>query len=134
MSGIEVAGLVLGGFPILLNMLDYYKTCFQPLEEWWKFRREFVAFIDDISQQKMLFEQNLEALLAPIIDTDEEMTRLLQKPTPEAWKQRSLNDALVLRLSVHHERYFRLMERMLETIQKLYKLLGIQSGQVCTTV
>lgn len=68
MSGIEVAGLVLAAFPIILNCLDYYREGFEPLEEWWEFRTSFLAFIDDVSHQMMIFNGDMGKLLDPVIE------------------------------------------------------------------
>lgn len=78
MSGIEIVGLVLGSFPILLNCLDYYRKGFEPLEEWWNFRTRFIAFIDDISHQMMRYNENMIRLLDPIISDNYSLTALVQ--------------------------------------------------------
>lgn len=78
MSGIEVAGLVLGSFPIILNCLDYYREGFEPLEEWWNFRTHFVAFIDDIRHQMMKYNENMIRLLDPIVANSDSLTTLVR--------------------------------------------------------
>ncbi|PVH79284.1 hypothetical protein DL98DRAFT_420730 [Cadophora sp. DSE1049] len=48
MSGIEIASLVLGGFPLLISTAEYYREGFEPLAKWYKFRSQFIAFIDTV--------------------------------------------------------------------------------------
>ncbi|RYP43609.1 hypothetical protein DL770_011551 [Monosporascus sp. CRB-9-2] len=100
MSGIEVAGLVLGGFPILLNCLDYYRKGFEPLEEWWNFRTRFIEFIDNIRHQEMRYNENMYRLLDPIIPDVESLTRMINLPSSDPrWKSGSIQVALEKRLA-----------------------------------
>lgn len=126
MSGFEIAGLVLGGFPILLNILDYYERSFAPLDEWWHFRRHFVQFVDDISQQQMLFQQNLALLLDPVIDDNETFTSLLNDPGATAWEAANLSEILGKRLGLHRTRFLRVLTDMDKLMIKLRKLLGVK--------
>lgn len=41
MSGIKVAGLILGAFPVVISALEGYRKAFKPLKSWWKFQRTF---------------------------------------------------------------------------------------------
>ncbi|KAL2672620.1 hypothetical protein Neosp_013333 [[Neocosmospora] mangrovei] len=102
MSGIEVAGLVLGGFPILLNCLDYYRKGFEPLEEWFSFRTHFIAFVDNIRHQMMRYNENMIRLLDPIVGDSENLAKLIT----------------------------RIVDRMQEVMLDLNKLLQIEDGQV----
>lgn len=45
MSGFEIAGVVLGAFPIVMSGLERYRKAFEPLKSWWKFQRTFEVFI-----------------------------------------------------------------------------------------
>ena len=131
MSGIEVAGLVLGGFPILLNCLDYYREGFEPLEEWWNFRTRFIAFVDDIRHQMMRYHQNLTLLLDPIVSDNTSLAALIGNPTDPRWKDGSLDKALKRRIASELDRFLRIIHRMHDTMEGLYRLLQIEDGQVC---
>ena len=130
MSGIEIAGLVLGSFPIILNCLDYYRTGFEPLEEWWSFRTHFIAFVDDINHQMMRYNGNMERLLDPVIVDNDSFTSLVQNANDPRWTDGSLTDLLKQRLSSELERFLRIIKRMEEEIGSLKKLLGIKDGKV----
>lgn len=41
MSGIEIAGLVLGAFPVVIEALESYRNAFTALKNWWEFQRTF---------------------------------------------------------------------------------------------
>lgn len=131
MSGIEVAGLVLGAFPILLNCLDYYRKGFEPLEEWFSFRTHFIAFVDNIRHQMMRYNKNMIQLLDPIISDNESLVRLVRDPTDSRWHDHSLDSLLEQSLSSELDRFFRIVGRMHEVMLDLNKLLQIEDGQVC---
>ncbi|KAI1502965.1 hypothetical protein F5X99DRAFT_407522 [Biscogniauxia marginata] len=130
MSGIEVAGLVLGGFPILLNCLDYYREGFEPLEEWWNFRTQFLAFVDDIRHQMMRYNENMIRLLDPIVTDNESLAKLVEDPTDPRWKDGSLDGPLEQRLFSELDRFLRIIDRMHEVVVGLENLLQIKDGQV----
>ncbi len=130
MSGIEIAGLVLGSFPILLNCLDYYREGFEPLEEWWSFRTSFIAFIDDIRHQMMRYHGNMTRLLDPIVTDNESLTTLVGDAKDPRWSDGSLTRPLEQRLASEHGRFLRIVQRMEEEIKGLRKLLGIKNGEV----
>lgn len=132
MSGVEIAGLVLGSFPIMLNCLDYYRQGFEPLEEWWNFREHFVAFVDDIRHQMMRYNENMVRLLDPIVVKSDSLAALVRNANDPRWTDGSLTHPLEQRLASEHGRFLRIIQRMEEEIRDLKKLLGIRDGNVRT--
>ena len=131
MSGIEVAGLVLGAFPIILSCLDYYREGFEPLEEWWNFRTHFIAFIDDIRHQMMIYHLSITLLLDPIITDPCSLNALIEDATDPRWSNGSLSEILKQRLvATELERFLRIVQRMEKEIRGLKNLLGIKDGNV----
>lgn len=130
MSGIEVAGLILGSFPIILNCLDYYREGFEPLEEWWCFRTHFIAFVDDINHQMMRYNGNMTRLLDPIAVDNDSLTTLVRDARDPRWTDGSLTPLLKQRLASELGRFLRIIQRMEEEIRGLKRLLGIKDGDV----
>lgn len=60
MSGLEMAGVVLGGFPIVLEASPAIKEQWQ---NWSRFQPSFRKFIIDISEQELLYQRILTDLL-----------------------------------------------------------------------
>lgn len=79
-TGVETAGLVLAIFPLLVSALEHYQEGFERLSDWWKFRTEFIGFVHVIGRQAILFDENLEELLSPLIISDAEMDALCAIP------------------------------------------------------
>ena len=130
MSGIEVAGLVLGAFPILLKCLDNYREGLEPLDNWWNFRTDFIAFVDDIKHQMMKYNENIVRLLAPIIADDNSLTALVRNAKDPRWHDGSLSVPLEQRLASEHMRVLRIIARMDRVMEGLKKLLRIEDTKV----
>ncbi|KAK4041662.1 hypothetical protein C8A01DRAFT_45203 [Parachaetomium inaequale] len=131
MSGFEVAGIVLGGFPLLLYCLDHYREGFEPLEEWWNFRTHFIGFVDDIRHQMMRYNENLVRLLDPIIADTDDIASLIRDTSLEdkRWHDGSLEGPLTQRLASEYDRFLRILGRMQELMADLERLLQIDNGK-----
>ncbi|KAI9368517.1 hypothetical protein BJX61DRAFT_546444 [Aspergillus egyptiacus] len=129
-TGIEIAGLVLGAFPIILNCLDYYREGMEPLEEWWSFRTHFIEFVDSIKHQMMKYHENMARLLDPIITDNDVLAALIRDPTDPRWTDGSLDDPLERRLASECDRFFRIVERMEKVVKDLKHLLQIDGDRL----
>lgn len=132
-TGVETAGLVLAVFPLLVSALEHYQEGFERLSDWWKFRTEFLGFMHVIGRQAILFDENLEELLSPIITSDAEMDTLLRDPTGPFWRRAELEEKLRERLPKSYESYRNTIDDMKETMDALQKKLGIQNGKLTWT-
>lgn len=99
MSGIEVAGLVLGGFPILISALEKWKDGAQVLQDWWQIKREYRRCVHDIEYQSLSFERNLEECLLPLITDGDQLAILIADAGGDSWKAPELEERLKKRLS-----------------------------------
>ena len=129
-TGVETAGLVLAVFPLLTSALEHYREGFEPLKDWWMFQTEFSAFIHLIGEQALLFDENLEELLSPIISSDAEMAGLLQNPMGSGWRDPQLEIKLRARLPKSFDIYQRMILEMKACLDKLQKKLAMQEGKV----
>jgi hypothetical protein len=126
----EVAGLILGGFPLVISALEHYRDGFEPLQEWWEFEREFSNFIEDLGTQQVRFENNLEKLLAPFVTSDAQMYLLLNEGHPESWQDARLQREMRDRLGKSYEWYCAVCRKMRIALDDLERRLGISAGQV----
>ncbi len=132
LTGIEIAGLVLASFPIIISAIENYENGFRPLKEWIRFRGEFATFLSDMIRQKIFFRQNMEDLLSPIVGSDFDMSQLLDDPAGKAWQDAELARKLQLRLpgKYEYECYTTTVGYILERLEKLKAKLKIEGGQV----
>ncbi|KAI9853577.1 MAG: hypothetical protein M1813_002057 [Trichoglossum hirsutum] len=129
-TGCEVAGLVLAGFPIVIAYLKHYQEGFSTLQDWWKFRTEFVAFRHEISCQSLLFVENLEHLLSPIVDSDVEMDGLVNNPNSPLWHDPDMEQRLQKRLPKSYETYRDTIDDIQRTMDELKRTLNIKGDEV----
>jgi hypothetical protein len=130
MSGLEIVGVVLGSFPILLNVLDYYRQSSQPLQDFVHFRTRLLAFTDKVRHQRMLYRQNMTELLRPTITRAEGRNSLVDDFNDPRWSDGSLEKLLSDRLEGEEDRFIRIVKDMADTLNELKRLLGIQEGRV----
>lgn len=132
-TGVETAGLVLAIFPLLVSALEHYEEGFERFSDWWKFRTEFLGLMHAIGRQAILFDENLEELLSPIISSDAEMDTLLRDPTGPFWRRAELEEKLRDRLPKSYPSYRNTIDDMKATMDVLQKKLGIQNGRLTWT-
>ncbi|KAL9633193.1 MAG: hypothetical protein Q9164_004845 [Protoblastenia rupestris] len=130
-SGIEIAGVILATFPLLISGIEHYENGFQPIKEWIRFRGEFATFMNALIRQKIFFRQNIEDLLSPIISSEYEMSLMLDHPGGSAWSDNELNDKLRRRLpgKYEYESYTTTVSYILETLEKLKAKLKVSDDQ-----
>lgn len=133
MSGLEVTGLILGAYPLVLDALDTYRDAWRKLAEWWDFQRTFEDFIDDVGIQRLIFEDNLEKLLAPFVESDRQMGSLLSDAYGNEWRNPRLEAGLKERLGRSYPMYMSLVKKINETLDDLGNLLGLHNGKVKLT-
>ncbi|KAK0102753.1 hypothetical protein ONS95_006351 [Cadophora gregata] len=130
MSGIEIAGLVLGSFPLLISAAEHYKKGFEPLEKWYKFRTQFITFIDAVDIQKQLFNLALECFLRSIDIEEDELERCMGDGGYEGWRRPELSERLATRLGPSLGVFKSTIQTMNGLVHDLEVILGIKNGQV----
>ena len=130
-TGVETAGLVLAAFPLIISALEHYQEGFETLQDWWRFRSEFVAFTHSIGIQSVMFMENLEELLRPVVASDLEMTSLLDDPGGAMWNHPSIERRLMERLPKSYDIYRFAIDDINLVLEKLKAKLGIKDNQVC---
>lgn len=95
MSGFEIVGVVLGGFPLLVSAAEHYGEGFEPLKKWWRFRTDFIDFIDTVDIQKQAFDLFLEHFLVAAEVPFEEIQHLLTDPDYKGWGNEAISRSMV---------------------------------------
>ncbi|TVY53885.1 hypothetical protein LCER1_G004426 [Lachnellula cervina] len=128
MSGIEVAGLVLGAFPLMISALEHFRETAEVLEGWWKIKCEYRKCMRNLKYHKLAFEENLEELLLPLVADEDKLQLLLKEPGGPAWKDQELEDTLRERMPKTYSSYSDTIEMMLETVEELDDALGMNKA------
>jgi hypothetical protein len=132
LTGIELAGIILSVFPLVISGFEHYENGFQQIKEWIRFKGDFTRFLNALCRQRIFFRQNIEELLAPIVASEYEMSQLLDNPGGQDWADPQLNEKLKKRLSgtYEYECYTATVVSILELVGKLKNKLKIVDGQV----
>ncbi|RSL58907.1 hypothetical protein CEP53_006007 [Fusarium sp. AF-6] len=132
MSGFEIAGIVLGGFPILIEAAQPLSRYFQGAERWWHFKRDFMTLISTIEDESIAYSQNLELLLTPV-DIDLEVKASLQEDSgSRLWYDPEIQAKLRGRIKIQYMSWFlRQLIEMRETLSEILGMLPIKkNGEV----
>ena len=132
LTGIELAGLVLAIFPLVISGLEHYEEGMQPVKEWIRFRAEFLSFMNALGRQKIFFRQNIEDLLSSVVSSEYEMACMLDNPQSHRWQDANLEAKLKLRLSgrYEYEAFMNTATAIRDTLNKLVERLKITPGDV----
>lgn len=139
MSGIEVAGLVLGGFPLLISVLEHYRQGWETLEDWFEIKTQYKKSRQDIDTQQAIFEDNLERLLGTLVRNDDHLKALLAEPGGDQWRDVALDEGLRARLPRSYDVYLRTVSEINSIMDGLKHQLGdglvsFQSKVACEIV
>lgn len=80
MSGLEVAGLALAAFPLLISALGHYQDLAVKAKIFWKIRKEHTKWMHELRICKLAFERNLQFLLLPLVADGDVIDKLLGDP------------------------------------------------------
>ncbi len=125
MSGIEIVGLLLGAFPLLISALEHYRQSAEVLDDWWEIKTEYKKCKDEIKLQEINFEGNLERLLLPLIVDDDEIAALIAEPGGVKWKDPALEERLKGRLPKSYDLFLDTIYDIKGTVDGLKDELGV---------
>ena len=128
MSGIEVAGLVLGALPLVISFLEHVRGASQRVGMLAHFESENKKSLNDVEDEQLLFRLQLKKLLLPLVRDDvletTELEELMVDPGADGWKNQDVHKALRLRLGEAHDRYHGILVDMHQQTCKLLIALG----------
>ncbi|KAH7133792.1 hypothetical protein EDB81DRAFT_904068 [Dactylonectria macrodidyma] len=130
MSGFEVAGVVLGAFPIAITAVEQYRDVAKRLNLFYAVRPEYKRCRDQLAYYQILFKTHLRQLLLPLVVDDDKIEELLADPGGSGWKKKPLDDLLQKRMKDAYETYFEFVKEMGTIMCELNKELALDSEDV----
>ncbi|KAK4212993.1 hypothetical protein QBC37DRAFT_464729 [Rhypophila decipiens] len=130
MSGFEIAGVVLGAFPIALHLLDDYRKLAVRANLWRKIKLEHAKCRNDVEFQRVALSSNLRQLILPLLVDDNKANRLLLEPGGESWKDPAIDGLLRDRLGHTYDLYLDYIRGMGDVMVELNKELCMDSTAV----
>ncbi|GAB1313197.1 Prion-inhibition and propagation HeLo domain-containing protein [Madurella fahalii] len=134
MSGVEVAGLVLGAFPVAIWALEQYRDVARMMGFWYEIRLEYQRSSNELKFHRLSFVRNLKRLLLPLVPDDAQLQRLISDPRGSAWNDPEIQKGLEARLQDSYGLYLEILAEMQRVMQELNKELAVDSDAVQTNV
>lgn len=130
MSGVEVAGLVLGALPLLLAGLQFYAEGIAVTKRYWKYREEVNSLLNDLKAENAVYQNSIETLLLGVVDA-KDVTEFLANPGGDLWKAASFERRLKQRLGTSYDPYLTTVLKLQRSAEKFNERLKLgDSGQV----
>ncbi|KAH7092033.1 hypothetical protein FB567DRAFT_420710, partial [Paraphoma chrysanthemicola] len=125
MSGVEIAGLVLGALPLLIHALENYHASLDILKDWHTVQRAYRHSLRTLGIQKVLFEGNVERFLLPLVVDDDELRVLMANPAGKGWENPELEKRLQQRLPESYHLFIDTIVNINRIVEALKKELGV---------
>lgn len=127
MSGFEIAGAVLGAFPIFCDAAKNARGVFQKSKSWWFFEKTFTNFIADLETQEVAYSQVLRRLLGSLKISRFDYDTLLRNPASGPWNRPDIQKELrSYMLDAESQWFTRKLCGMKQAFEDLHKLLPPQ--------
>ncbi|KZM21838.1 uncharacterized protein EKO05_0003128 [Ascochyta rabiei] len=105
MSGIEIAGLVLGCLPLLIQGIESYNEGLDPIKSFMRWDKELPQCIRKLRNQHVHYSQTIRILLEPIT-ADVELAEMMTDPgSSQLWKDKDMAMKLQDRLQESYHAY-----------------------------
>ncbi|RDW57644.1 hypothetical protein BP6252_13726 [Coleophoma cylindrospora] len=124
MSGVEVAGLLLGAIPIALEAYDRSERAFSAFDVYRHYPKELKKLEAKLGAQKTVFRNNCINLLSTISDDRSRVYAMLSEPSHSGWQDQDIHHALASRSNALDESFTscqRTMEQIHEALQSIGK-------------
>jgi hypothetical protein len=122
MSGLEVAGVVLGALPLVISALEHYVNGLNTAKRFWLYKREMQSMMQLVKTERSLFENTIEHLLTGIVKA-ERMTEV--RSGGHFWQDGDVELGLKNRLSYSYEIYHDNVRGMEASLQAIMRKLGL---------
>jgi len=123
MSGLEVAGVVLGTFPLLLSGIEHWRDVAKVGGFYRGIRKEYTKCRRDIQYHEILYKNSLRELFLPLIPDAEKVAKLIADPGGPRWGDMALQERLEGRLHDSYQLYQDTVTEMNEITEELKKEL-----------
>lgn len=125
----EIAGIVLGAFPIAVTALDKYRDVAKMWGFWWEIRAEYQKCNTEVKFHRLSFMRNLRQLLLPLVAEQGQIQQLLADPGGEAWRQQSIAQQLAERLQDSYELYLEIIQQLRNVMEELNHELAVDKTE-----
>lgn len=115
MSGLEVAGVVLGAIPLLISGLEHYAEGASTIKRMFRAPAEFCSLSLRLRVEHDIFKNTIELLVGDLVD-DVSLQSLLENVGGDSWSESAIDTAL-------RKKFCRSYRVYIETAQDMNKTL-----------
>lgn len=130
MSGLEIAGVLLGAFPVVISSLKHWREIAKVGGFFWRIRQEYTKCRSDVRFHEICYKQYLRELLLPIVADMDEVSRLMVDPGGARWKDESLRERLEGRLQDSYDLCMQTIHDMNDVASNLKKELSLDNSTI----
>ncbi|KAF3003202.1 hypothetical protein E8E13_009636 [Curvularia kusanoi] len=124
MSGLEVAGVVLGALPLIISALEHYTQGVNTAKRYWRYKSELRALKLQIDTERSIFMNTLEQLLTGIVRV-EHIADCIDNPGGDCWRDVEIEKRLKVRLGSVHENYIDNVRGMASSLSQIMNKLAL---------
>ena len=127
-AGVETAGLALAAFPIVISCLRSYIEGAQTVRRWHHYGRELNRYARKLEAEKVVYQNLTEDLFEGIVNSEEDLTTMLEDPTSPLWQKPEYRAGLQTLLHPSYDNYIAWAEDLVQTLELMKRKLGIDSS------
>lgn len=124
MSGLEVAGLVLGSIPLVISALEHYKEGLRSVQIWRKYAREINSLTRQLRMQHNILTNVCETLLEDL-GLGSRVDAMIEAPFGPMWQDADTRQKLRRRLHRDFNLFEDTVKDMGEAIDEVKKKLDL---------
>ena len=134
MSGFEVAGVVLGAFPVALEGLKFAVDSMQTMKEWHRYRLKLQDYANMLATAHCFYCDTLDELWGDIVESEEMLNILEANPGGSEWQSPVYNRRLKERLGRSYDSYIQNVITIHQHLEYLSQSLGIEENGKVTSL
>ena len=136
MSGIEIAGLILGGIPLVISGLEHYEEGVSTIKVMFNYPSEFRFLSRRLRVEQDIFRNAMELLLHDCIQ-DSLLSDLLENIGGKSWSDPAVERALRKKLQASYSVYLETVKDLNKTLREFKQRLKLDEdgrvrSQYCT--
>ncbi|KAK0665312.1 hypothetical protein QBC41DRAFT_367684 [Cercophora samala] len=126
MSGLEIAGAVLGSIPILISALERYGDAASAFRRQRKYKSELDYLKRNLQTERVKLQNVLEKLINGLVSSAQ-LEAMIKDPDGNEWKTESIQRKVKARLCESYEPFERNVEGVNLALQEMEQKLGTQN-------
>jgi hypothetical protein len=124
MSGLEIAGIVLGSLPLIISAVEHYATLARTVRSAVKYKTELKILKHDLDAECIIFLDTLERVLDGLVPA-RQFEELLKNPASALWQDATLNQHLRDRLGRSYSVFSHSVNEMNAVIREFMNRLDL---------